>query len=294
MVATRHRVVVMDTNSTATVTLIDTRMRRELRSIEFVLMADTFIFVARGEITYRYNGRPGRLIENTLVAIPPGFRVSSLSAEREMYAVTVRDERVTAQNQRDFTPFFQRRLSAADGSIVRAAIQCAAERTAHGTSGSDDVAILKKALSPFHWRHSRDAAKSPLADLFESLWSRLGGPLAIAQLAAEAGYTPNYLSDLVRKHTGRSAGALVADMRMARARALLEQTDDPIAVVGGRCGYDDPAYFARTFQRMHGVSPLAWRLAARPNDARYSGMALAFEAFFDRDSAHLSGQHTGA
>jgi AraC-like DNA-binding protein len=164
----------------------------------------------------------------------------------------------------------------------------------NGAFGPDDVASLKTRLLRFSWERSRDAAQAALNDLFGSLWHRFSGPLPIAQLAYDIGCTPNYLSDLVREHTGRSIGAWISEMRMARARALLEQTDLPIADVGERCGYQDPGYFARAFRRMHGVSPLAWRVAAHPRHARHAEITLTFEVFLKLDTTHLNPKYSGA
>jgi AraC-like DNA-binding protein len=283
-----RRLVVMESSTVATAMVIDTVNNHDLRSVEFVFTADTYIFVARGEVTYRFRGHEGRLVENTLVSIPPGFRKSSLSADREMYVVSARDERMTAQSQRAYMPFFERRLSAEAGKAMHATMRSMVERTPSETLGPEAVAHLKDSFSPFFWRRSGNVAQSALGEFFESLWQRLSDPLQIAHLARELGYTANYLSDLVREHTGQSAAAWIAEMRMARARALLEHTDEPVAMVGERCGYDDPAYFARTFRRMHGVPPMAWRLAARPLDPRHSAMTLSIEAFSRLDAIHLA------
>ena len=51
---------------------------------------------------------------------------------------------------------------------------------------------------------------------------------------------------------------------MAHARTLLVQTDLTVEEVGRRVGYGDPAYFTRTFGRVHGATPLGWRRASRP------------------------------
>ena len=283
-----RRLVVMEARTAVTATVIDTINNRDLRSVEFVFTGDTYLFVARGEVTYRFRGYEGRLGENTLVCIPPGFRKSSISANREMYVVSARDERITARSQQTYMPFFERHLSAEAGKAIHATMRSVVEHAPNGALGPEDVAYLKDSLSPFFWRRSGNAAQSVLSGYFESLWQRLSNPLPIAHLAHELGYTANYLCDLVREHTGRSAAAWIAEMRMARARALLEHTDEPIAMVGESCGFDDPAYFARVFRRMHGVPPMAWRLAARPLDARHSAMTLSIDAFQRLDSVHLA------
>jgi AraC family transcriptional regulator, transcriptional activator of pobA len=52
---------------------------------------------------------------------------------------------------------------------------------------------------------------------------------------------------------------------MAQARRLLVETDLGVEEVGRSVGYDDPGYFVRSFRRIHGVTPRAWRRAGRPD-----------------------------
>jgi AraC-like DNA-binding protein len=46
---------------------------------------------------------------------------------------------------------------------------------------------------------------------------------------------------------------------MAEARALLAETNLPVAEVARRVGLSDPGYFSSLFSRTHGTSPREWR-----------------------------------
>jgi transcriptional regulator GlxA family with amidase domain len=46
---------------------------------------------------------------------------------------------------------------------------------------------------------------------------------------------------------------------MVRARALLTQSAFNIAQIALKCGYDDPLYFSRIFQKTTGMSASAYR-----------------------------------
>jgi transcriptional regulator GlxA family with amidase domain len=69
------------------------------------------------------------------------------------------------------------------------------------------------------------------------------------------------------------------DLRMSRARAFLEATDLPIASIALACGFDDPSYFARVFRAAHGVTAATWRLSARPDDPRFTSVAVTFDDY---------------
>jgi len=276
------RIVVMRPDAVAAATVVDqAHVTHGKNGTELIAGHDSFMFVAQGEGTYRINGRTGILRPNTLIAAPAGTIACTLSDDRELYVLSVRDSAVTPDDQRDFIPFFERRLSGAEGRQWRERMAELATRAQTGLFDDADVRRVKAAALPYVWQRESAPFHAVLHELFESIWKKLATPLTLDALAAEVGYTANYLNDLTRAHTGRALGRWITDMRMARARVALEQTDVPVADVGVACGYDDPAYFSRVFRREHGVPPATWRIAARPVDARYSRVALPIDVLHE-------------
>lgn len=77
---------------------------------------------------------------------------------------------------------------------------------------------------------------------------------------AEAAYlSPNYLSQLLKKHTGLAFVEWVTVKRMDRAQELLVHTSDRISAVANAVGFTDEAYFTRRFRQRFGVSPSHYR-----------------------------------
>jgi AraC-like DNA-binding protein len=269
------RIVVMQPDAVAEATVVDRTHRS--KAAELVRAHDMILFLAHGEGTYEINGQAGILRPNTLIAAPAGAFACTLSDDRELYVLSVRDPAITAEDQRAFMPFFDRRLSAAEGRRWHERMMESTARVTAGLFDASDVARIKNDVQPYRWQRDADGVHARLDELFASLWSRLSTPLTLDRLAEGVGYTANYLNDLTREHTGLTLGRWVTDMRMARARAVLEQTDLPVADVGVACGYDDPAYFSRVFRRVHGVPPATWRIAARPVDARYARVTIPLD-----------------
>lgn len=83
--------------------------------------------------------------------------------------------------------------------------------------------------------------------------------IPVPALAARLGLSPSRLNDLVRIATGRGVLAYQIELRMAKARRLLAETDDDIARIARAVGYPDPHYFARHFGRSVGTSPTRFR-----------------------------------
>lgn len=103
-----------------------------------------------------------------------------------------------------------------------------------------------------------------LADVFRYIEEHYGGRISLKDVARAVGLTPGHLTTVVRRKTGRTVLEWIVERRMVEARRLLVETDLPIEEVGRRVGYGDAGYFAKTFRRAHGTTPLAWRRAGRP------------------------------
>lgn len=82
---------------------------------------------------------------------------------------------------------------------------------------------------------------------------------SIAALSREIGFHKGYLGQLIKRETGLSFHQHVTRARMDQAKALLRQTDMPIADVARAVGIHDVDYFATQFKRETGRTPSAYR-----------------------------------
>lgn len=75
--------------------------------------------------------------------------------------------------------------------------------------------------------------------------------------------TPGHLNHLCQQHIGRTAGEIIRGRVVVEAKRLLLYSDDTVANIAARLGFDDTSYFGRFFRREVGQSPAAYRRAAR-------------------------------
>ena len=87
--------------------------------------------------------------------------------------------------------------------------------------------------------------------------------LQLKEVAEAAHVSPSHLAHLLRTHVGASYVKYMTLLRMEEGKRLLAETDLKVAVIAGRAGYDDPAYFYRVFRREVGVTPAQYRRRAR-------------------------------
>jgi AraC family transcriptional regulator, transcriptional activator of pobA len=107
----------------------------------------------------------------------------------------------------------------------------------------------------------RENREPLLAEVFEVIEQRYPQPLSLRDVAAEVNISPGHLTSTVRRQTGRTVQQWITERRMVQARRLLAATELPIGEVGRRVGFPDAGYFARTFGKVHGMSPARWRRA---------------------------------
>jgi AraC-like DNA-binding protein/quercetin dioxygenase-like cupin family protein len=87
--------------------------------------------------------------------------------------------------------------------------------------------------------------------------------IGLQEVAKEVNLSPAYLTDLIRRETGKTVGSWIVERRMAEARHLLLETDRPVNQIAESVGYFDSSYFIRLFRRLNGTTPQAWRLLYR-------------------------------
>ncbi len=102
-----------------------------------------------------------------------------------------------------------------------------------------------------------------LVSVFRFIDRRFRFPIGLADVAKAVARSPSYLTELVRRETGRTVLQWIIERRMAEARRLLLGSDARVKVIGQAIGYDDAGHFIRLFSRHHSLPPQQWRLARR-------------------------------
>ncbi|MBR0875057.1 AraC family transcriptional regulator [Bradyrhizobium tropiciagri] len=102
-------------------------------------------------------------------------------------------------------------------------------------------------------------------------------PWTLSQLGQRVGLGRSVFSARFTKLVGQSVHRYVIERRMAEAAFLLETSDEPIARIASRVGYDTAAAFSKLFQRHHGLSPGRYRAARRSEGGERRGDAQEAE-----------------
>lgn len=92
-----------------------------------------------------------------------------------------------------------------------------------------------------------------------TIHARLGEPISVAALAAEAYLSVDYFERLFRRATSLTVKEYVIETRMKRAEFLLRETELPISEVAAASGYHSETLFYRHVKRTFGVTPAGLR-----------------------------------
>ena len=106
------------------------------------------------------------------------------------------------------------------------------------------------------------AAGAPtIADAVRWCEERFAEPWSVPQLAARLFLSPGHFSQRFRREVGVSPAAFVRRLRLEKARALLRDTDWPLARIAEATGFADAAHLARSFRGFYGITPNTFRQA---------------------------------
>ncbi|WP_438433214.1 response regulator transcription factor [Gorillibacterium sp. sgz500922] len=85
--------------------------------------------------------------------------------------------------------------------------------------------------------------------------------VTLDELAEYCRITPEYLSSLFQKETGKSFSAYMKEMRVNMAKDLLLNSTLKSYEIAERVGYQDPKYFAKIFKESTGLTPKEFQQA---------------------------------
>jgi len=103
------------------------------------------------------------------------------------------------------------------------------------------------------------SADDRFAPLHAWIAGHLDAPLTLSRLASEAGMSERTFARRYRAATGLTPGRAVERLRVEAARQLLTETGLPYKRIADRCGFGTEETMRRSFLRVQGVGPQAYR-----------------------------------
>jgi YesN/AraC family two-component response regulator len=104
---------------------------------------------------------------------------------------------------------------------------------------------------------------SQLSEVFQFIEAKYHQSIGLSEVAQALGYTPSYLTGLVKQKTGQTINHWIIKRRMAAAQVLLMESDLLTNQIAETVGYRNANHFFRQFRQYHGTTPQIWRNAYR-------------------------------
>jgi AraC-like DNA-binding protein len=98
-----------------------------------------------------------------------------------------------------------------------------------------------------------------LKDYFESGRSLEEGLPTVKFCGTELNMSPNYLSDMLKKETGRNAQEHIHFYMIEKAKTLLLNSGESISQIAYSLGFEYPQHFSKIFKAKTGMSPVEYR-----------------------------------
>jgi len=100
-------------------------------------------------------------------------------------------------------------------------------------------------------------------DAMLQMEQNLTHPLPLDEISNRLGWSVSHVQHRFRREVGISPGEWYLRRRVAESCRLLEQSDDAVTKIAFELGFSSSQYFATAFARVTGLSPTAFRRAAR-------------------------------
>jgi AraC-like DNA-binding protein len=167
------------------------------------------------------------------------------------------------------------RLNAAGTELLTGAIPEMLRELAHGGAGSAAIVTclarrLITTLVRDAWPQageissaSNASQRERLGKIVDLLRKDPAREYTLDGLAQAAGMSRTVFHRLFTQTYGSSPLALLRELRMKRAQALLSETDMPIKTITARLGYRSRSHFWKLFKDAHGIDPEQFRQQGR-------------------------------
>jgi AraC-like DNA-binding protein len=89
-------------------------------------------------------------------------------------------------------------------------------------------------------------------------------PRDLTTLARASRVSVPYLCRVFKAYTGKTVVGYLVERRIQAAIWRLRESDEKVISIALACGFNDLAYFNRTFKRIVGATPSDYRRRTRP------------------------------
>jgi AraC family transcriptional regulator len=233
-----------------------------------------------GKLPGRVGELPVEIEAHGALLLDPGATASAAARDAEYLSLTLSPSFMLDRAARTgltgatATVSFRTSVVKHDERLARLTLDLAFELRQQEAGQEMVIAALVEQLVVHLLRHHSNVRRSDELELsrvglvdrrirraIELMHAHLNRELPLEEIAAAAFLSPFHFARLFKKLTGASPHAYLATLRVARAQALLAETDLSVSEVSARVGYSSSSHFTKAFRQATGLAPRAYRAA---------------------------------
>lgn len=108
-------------------------------------------------------------------------------------------------------------------------------------------------------RTEKNRAERTVGEFLRLLDAHFKQHRSIEFYADRMGLSPKYMSAMIKRHSGKSAGKWIDDRIIVEAKALLKSTNMTVQQIADEFDFPEQSSFGKYFKRQTGMSPKAYR-----------------------------------
>lgn len=105
----------------------------------------------------------------------------------------------------------------------------------------------------------RNQEKKPVRVVKDYIREHYQENISLEEMAKLVDLNPVYLSVLFKRSTGVNFNDYLTDIRIAKAKSMLKDTNESIAAIAEQVGYANAKYFSQLFSKVVGINPTVYR-----------------------------------
>jgi two-component system response regulator YesN len=122
-------------------------------------------------------------------------------------------------------------------------------------SGDDKIIKLQDKTLKGDKQHSR----TDVERVKSYIYKHYSEQLSVELLASKVFLSPGYMSCIFKKETGIGISQFITSYRMEKAKGLLMETNMKVVQISREVGFNNSAYFGKSFKECFGCSPEQYR-----------------------------------
>ncbi|EPY14012.1 response regulator [Paenibacillus alvei] len=121
--------------------------------------------------------------------------------------------------------------------------------------------LVRKTFEISEYLRSKSSSKNNrlIREMIQMMKDKMNDNITLKDVAHQFSFSPNYLGYMFKEETGKSFSEVLIQLRMERARELLNEPSIKIYEIANQVGYRYLPYFSRQFKEAYGMTPMEYR-----------------------------------